>query len=225
MKTTIILVNGSKWAGEDPEGIDELLAVLGREPLDPTHEAYGNFSRAFKDCEWPDGAPDYATEEMWMFDGNFLRVSHAFLIHTDDDEVIEKLRRAIWQNKQREDYRTARLEAYPLIKRWLAVGRGNPWISKADDPPLTEMSFAPCCDAEDLADKIREGNWCLGQGFFCDDLCLINQVDGGDEWLVVKRSVAFESFTCRAFDRDELIETFKKFIAAKDVRCCKRANY
>lgn len=218
--TTKIIANGSKWAGEGVDGIEKLVELLGREPLDPTHEAYGNFIRRFSDCEWPDGVPEYATEKMWLIDGNFLNVSHVFLIHTDDPDVAEALGGAIYKNKRREDYRKARSDKWPRIKDWVAVGRRNAWIRTATDPEFDEMSISPCCDLEMLAEKILEGNWCLGQGFFCGDLCLINQIEGGDEWLTIKKKTAFESLSCELIGREKLIEMFKKFIAAKNARGC-----
>ena len=38
-----ITTNGSKWAGEAPDIIDELKRVLQLYPLDPIFEKHGNF--------------------------------------------------------------------------------------------------------------------------------------------------------------------------------------
>lgn len=38
-----IISNGSKWAGEQPDSIEQLIKVLEQYPLDPTFEKYGNF--------------------------------------------------------------------------------------------------------------------------------------------------------------------------------------
>jgi hypothetical protein len=39
----LIISNGSKWAGEKPDTIDDLLNVLNKYTLDPNFEKYGNF--------------------------------------------------------------------------------------------------------------------------------------------------------------------------------------
>jgi hypothetical protein len=87
-----------------------------------------------------------------------------------------------------------------LIRSWIAIGRENPWISEADDPPFTELSFHLCQDIRELAEKLLHGNWCLGQAFALDDLCFINQIDGGDEWLTIRGATSFESITMQTFD-------------------------
>lgn len=68
------------------------------------------------------------------------------------------------------------------IAAWLSIGRTNPSIPPAYDPPFTELSFEICADVRHLADRILQGNGCLGQALALDDMCFINQIDGGDEW-------------------------------------------
>jgi hypothetical protein len=82
------------------------------------------------------------------------------------------------------------------VATWLAIGEANRWIRRACDPPFTRASFIACADAAELAARLAHGNWCLGQAFFLGDLCFIQQVGGGDEWLVIKENVAFESASC-----------------------------
>lgn len=75
---TVINSNGSKWAGESPDTLDQLYAVLQSEPLDPTFEKFGDF--ALRDApEFPDAI---------RFWGNFFTVSHVFSIDTNDPDVI-----------------------------------------------------------------------------------------------------------------------------------------
>lgn len=81
------------------------------------------------------------------------------------------------------------------LSKWLDIGRKNPWIREADDPPFNTRSFHECKDDAELLAKFRHGNWCLGQAFHIGDLCFINQVDGGDEWLTIKQDRAFESIS------------------------------
>ena len=83
----------------------------------------------------------------------------------------------------------------PYLSRWLELGRANRWITRAVDPPFTETSFAECRTVDELLDRFEHGNWCLGQAFYLDDLCFIQQVDGGDEWLTIKQDLAFESIS------------------------------
>lgn len=98
---TTIHSNGSKWAGEAPDTIEQLIEVLAQHPLDRRFEDYGNFID--RDPEWLDGS---TKPGVVIFFGNFLTVSHVFNIETDDPEVIERLNRAIKANKRRADYRS-----------------------------------------------------------------------------------------------------------------------
>lgn len=91
---TTIHSNGSKWLGQEPDAIDDLLDVLGRETLDPAFERYGRF-------HYVEGG------KHWFF-GNFLTVSHVFRIETTDQQIIDKLDTAIAANKTTENYKAAR---------------------------------------------------------------------------------------------------------------------
>lgn len=83
------------------------------------------------------------------------------------------------------------------ISRWLTIGRTNPWIARAWDPPFDERSFAACDTSSELRDNLAQGNWSLGTAFYLlgTDLCLISQVNGGDEWLTIRHGFAFDSIT------------------------------
>jgi hypothetical protein len=81
------------------------------------------------------------------------------------------------------------------IPTWLKIGRESPWIREATDPPFDTRSFHPCVSDEELLEKFTHGNWSLGQAFFRGDLCFVQQVDGGDEWLAIKQGVPFESIS------------------------------
>lgn len=105
-------------------------------------------------------------------------------------------------------YVHTRTYAYP-VDEWLRIGRANPFIKSANDPPFTEASFQECATVEELAERLGHGNWSTGTAFYYRDLCLINQVDGGDEWLTSRHGIAFESITFGPFikrgDFDALI--------------------
>lgn len=110
------------------------------------------------------------------------------------------------------------------LKTWLMFGNKNIWINKAWDPAFSEKSFIECKSIAKLADKILHGNWCLGQAFWYKDICLINQIDGGDEWLVIKQNRAFESFTCDLMGREKFINSIKS-IRKATVEQCVSLNY
>lgn len=114
--------NGSHFAGTPPDDIDELLAVLAKEPLDPCFEHYGNFWTV-DPCEgvrnpnwnyqhenepqWIDGPRIFAADGVVSFFGNFLNLSHVFGIYTNDPDTIRGLMGAIRANQQRPDYQHA----------------------------------------------------------------------------------------------------------------------
>lgn len=80
-----------------------------------------------------------------------------------------------------------------LIKIWVKLGKDNPWIKHSWDPEFNEKSFYECKTIEELKEKFIHGNWCLGSAFFYQNLCFINQVNGGDEWLTIRDDISFES--------------------------------
>jgi hypothetical protein len=76
---------------------------------------------------------------------------------------------------------------------WLRIGRQNPSIRSANNPPFTLNSFHECRSVNELIEQFRHGRWPLGQAFSLGDLCFIQQADGGDEWLTIRQDRAFES--------------------------------
>ena len=101
-----ILSNGSRWAGEEPDSIENLLEVLREHPLDRSFEHYGNFVDTSPlwgpDGTSPNPYPD--NPGVVVYSGNFSNLSHGFNIHTDEPEVIALLTDAIRANQQRPDY-------------------------------------------------------------------------------------------------------------------------
>lgn len=89
---TEIISNGSKWAGQAPDTVEQLLTVLATQPLDSTFEDYGNFITRSR------------IGRTVSYFGNFRNVSHVFNIRTDDPSVIRRLSRAIRANQRRPDY-------------------------------------------------------------------------------------------------------------------------
>ncbi len=84
-------------------------------------------------------------------------------------------------------------------EQWYQLGVENPWITEANDPPFTRDSFIGCFSIEELEGQLGFGNWTIGTAFYYHDLCFINQVDGGDEWLTIRHGIAFESITVGPF--------------------------
>lgn len=111
------------------------------------------------------------------------------------------------------------------VATWLVIGEANRWIQRACDPPFTPASFVACADAAELAARLAHGNWCLGQAFFLGDLCFIQQVGGGDEWLVIKQNVAFESASCGHMIAAGTFADFLSQITAASLYACAKLKY
>mgnify|MGYP001074499509 CR=1 FL=1 len=104
-----------------------------------------------------------------------------------------------------------------LVAIWLRLGKSNPWIRRAWDPPFDASMFQACATRADLEERIRHGNWCLGQAFYLGDLCFIQQADGGDEWLTIRRDLAFESASLgRMLETDTFHAFLDSITAATD---------
>lgn len=124
------------------------------------------------------------------------------------------------------DY-TAIPKAKDLLETWIAIGNRNPWIRHAYDPPLTRRSFE-ACDAETFFELIMRTNWCLGTAFYIDNLCFIQQVGGGDEWLTIKGDTAFESISWRCIIEKEGLAGARAMMAdlvAATLEECRTLNY
>jgi len=123
-------------------------------------------------------------------------------------------------------YRENKMQATKKqIEKWIAIGKNNPWISEAWDPEFDENSFHRCRDMNELIEKFRDGNWCLGQAFWIEisghKFCFINQINGGDEWLTIRNDVAFESCSMQHMigpipGRFGLLTSMQQWIAATD---------
>ncbi|MDD3039102.1 hypothetical protein [Bacteroides sp.] len=98
---------------------------------------------------------------------------------------------------------------HPMIPTWLKIGNKNMWISKAWDPPFNEKSFYECKTIEELAEQFRFDNWCIGTSFIYQNLCFINQIEGGSEWKVIRDDISFESLTGSYYSN---IDHLTKFI-------------
>lgn len=107
-----------------------------------------------------------------------------------------------------------------LREQWHQLGKANPWIKTADDPSFTRDSFAGCYSVEEMEERIGHANWSLGTAFYYRDLCFINQVEGGDEWLTIRHGIAFESISVLPFiERGEFASLVRRLLAASKERC------
>jgi len=100
--------NGSKWYGQEPDSIEELIQVLNKYSLDPTFEDYGNFIQLNPKWLKPEIAEKY--QGCAKFFGNFSSISHVFNIITDEPEIIQVLTNAINKNIQTKEYQVLRSE-------------------------------------------------------------------------------------------------------------------
>lgn len=115
-----------------------------------------------------------------------------------------------------------------LVMKWLEIGKKNPWIREANDPPFNTQSFHECKTDRELLEKCEHGNWCTGQAFYVGNLCFINQVNGGGEWLTIKDGMAFESISFGHIIKHKGMDKAQKVlddIRAASLEQCKKLEY
>ena len=95
---TLIVSNGSKFAGQPLDDIAKLKEVLKEHLLCPR---YLKFS-LYQHYAWNPITPNQGELEKWRgaecFSGNFMSVSHVFQIITLDKEVAKELQQLINEN-------------------------------------------------------------------------------------------------------------------------------
>lgn len=107
-----------------------------------------------------------------------------------------------------------------LRETWYKIGQDNPWIKTATDPPFTRDSFVGCYSVEELAESMSGTMWAIGTAFYYRDLCFIQQVEGGDEWLAIRHGIAFESMTVTPFvERGEFASLITRLLTATKEQC------
>jgi hypothetical protein len=97
---TLILYNGSKWAGEGPDPLQFLEARLVQHPLDPHFASdASDVINKVQETEWIGGkVPEEYQDYSYYFFGNFWDLSAAFRVFTNDPAVIGALITAIERN-------------------------------------------------------------------------------------------------------------------------------
>jgi len=119
------------------------------------------------------------------------------------------------------------------------IGMKNQWCSGRaamrdgnlimEGDRLNRNSFTVFDNLDKLKEDFEKGNWCLGQAFTYNDLCFIQQVDGGDEWLAMKRFgdevVSFDSITWMAVIRDGSFESYFAQLEKATRQQCESRTY
>ena len=126
-----------------------------------------------------------------------------------------------------------------FIKICYKIGMKNHWCSgKAaieegdyimEEDRLNRNSFKIFDSLDELKEHFARGNWCLGSSFIYNDLCFINQVDGGGEWLTIKRfgdeAIAFESMSMSLIIKDGDFEDTIRRLEEATKEQCRTQNY
>jgi len=111
-------------------------------------------------------------------------------------------------------------DAKDLIEIWEAIGLGNPWIAEVNDPPFSKYMLVRVNTLHQLELIFQYGNWSLGQGYYFKNLCFINQIDGGDEWLTIKENYALESITFKKIiEKGEFVPYLQRLLNATKAQC------
>lgn len=117
------------------------------------------------------------------------------------------------------------IEDSPWLDAWLRLGRENHWIRAASDPPFARDQFVPVGSVEELEARLLECNWTVGAAFYLGPVCFVNQSESSDEWLVIKESTAFESFSIRQMIREGAFRPAVDGIMRSTVEQCRRLQY
>lgn len=92
------------------------------------------------------------------------------------------------------------------IAIWVKLGKQNPWIKRACDPRFDSNQVHEKKTISDLYDHFVHGNWCLGDAPYYQNICFINQVDGGSEYMVIRDDIPFESLSVQFYTLDKLTD-------------------
>lgn len=102
------------------------------------------------------------------------------------------------------------------INEWVRIGKKNPWIREAYDPRFDSTQVHEKKTVQELYDHFQHGNWCLGDAPYYHDICFINQVDGGSEYLTIKGNVPFESLSADHYTLEKLQDFIDRVEKATD---------
>lgn len=85
---------------------ENILKDLAEYTLDPVFEEYRNFVYM---PTWCDEEVAEKYKGLTAISGNFLKLSHAFNLLTDDEELIKELTEAIRKNQETNEYKQAKV--------------------------------------------------------------------------------------------------------------------
>jgi hypothetical protein len=123
-------------------------------------------------------------------------------------------------------------------RRAYKLGMANGWCSGqyaiadgdfiVEEDRLNKNSCIVVNSLKELFNFFNHGNWCLGVAVIYKNLCFIQQVDGGDEWLTIKNfdneAIDFESISFERMEYIEFEELIKRLLRA-DKEQCIHLNY
>lgn len=89
-------------------------------------------------------------------------------------------------------------------QEWVKIGKKNPWIKRASDPAFDIRQVHEKKTVQELYDHFQHGNWCTGDAPYYQNICFINQVDGGSEYMVIRDDISFESLTAERYSLEKL---------------------
>jgi len=228
--STIIKANGSKWAGQEPDGIEKLIEVLSEHVIE---------ERFFE--TWIDGSgedkvkrnfcPITKTENgKTRFFGNFEELSHVFDIETDDKELIEKLTKAVKSNSgwikfyyknliiNLEDYRESARAAH----NWTSFDpskRGDQMINQYTDLLNYDVSKLIGATSDEIEYYISRFRGKFSLWISSKSRCASSMITGPANFPVEKNRRAMDLEHRRGIELDEFREkTIKRTLKAIDNR-------
>lgn len=122
-------------------------------------------------------------------------------------------------------------------RQLINVCQHNPWLKYGgipfEDDPYFELdspfSFWQTESIDALEAFFAHGNWAIRNGVVFHDLAFINQVNGGDEWLTLKRFdggwLDFESITFADIIRQGEFRGLLKRLELASYEQCKHLRY
>ncbi|TAH61446.1 MAG: hypothetical protein EWM50_05990 [Gottschalkiaceae bacterium] len=94
---------------------------------------------------------------------------------------------------------------YISKEEYIREAQKNPWLKRGgidfEEDPFMEMDYGYeltyVSSIENLLQKIGRGDWPIRQAFGYNSLVFANQVNGGDDWLAIKK---FDDGIIKSFD-------------------------
>ena len=102
-------------------------------------------------------------------------------------------------------------------KDLIAACNKNPWLADREyDLSDYRYSFREVSGVDELRDVFMHGNWAIRSGYIYKDLAFVQQVDGGDEWLALKKENgqwrSFESISFGHILKHDGEEYFRNYV-------------